>query len=172
MLQDSEVNVQVWDTAGQERFTAGSVGAAYFRNADGALLVYDVSNEKSFEQLEMWRDECMSRQDRGEYFPIVVIGNKTDIRDAMPECERPDQSDVLGWCRQNSYGHIETSAKDGQGVEAAMMAIVALALENQRHYFQLHHKHGSKADSTSSSATVDLSKKYEQQNSGCGTGCG
>lgn len=169
MLQDSEVNVQVWDTAGQERFNTGSVGAAYFRGADGALLVYDVVNEKSFEQLEMWRDECMTRQDRSaDFFPIVVIGNKTDLRDAMREEARPDQSDVITWCRQNSYGHVETSAKDGQGVEAAMVAIVALALENQRNYQAYL---GSLPSEKTGGSRVDLDKKFEQKKSSC-TGCG
>lgn len=173
MLQDSEVFVQVWDTAGQERFCTGSVGASYFRGAHGALLVYDVSNEKSIEQIEMWRDECLSRQDRGEFFPIVVIGNKTDLRDALPENERLDQSSILQWCRENQYGHVETCAKDGHGVEAAMIAIVALALENQKQYIQAHGPSGTNGPSAGSSGngrgkTVELSKKYEKQSSGCG----
>ena len=41
----------------------------------------------------------------------------------MEQSLRVDQSPVIEWCRENSYGHIETSAKDGKGVEAAMMAV-------------------------------------------------
>ncbi len=131
-IHDVEVTLQVWDTAGQERFHHGTLGGSFYRGSHGALLVYDVNNDKSIEQVAQWRDECVSRSDTNAFFPIVVIGNKIDLREATPESERVDQSEILNWCRDSSYGHIETSAKDGYGVEAAMMAITALALESQR----------------------------------------
>ncbi len=134
MIHDVEVSLQIWDTAGQERFHAGSIGAQFYRGSHGALLVYDVNNEKSIEQIAQWRDECLARKEGGDdvFFPIVVVGNKIDIRDSLPEEDRVDQSAIMQWCRENSYGHIETSAKDGYGVEAAMMAVVGLALESLR----------------------------------------
>jgi small GTP-binding protein len=134
IIHDIEVNLQIWDTAGQERFHTGSIGSAFYRGAHGALLVYDVNNEKSIEQVAQWRDECLSRKETGEevFFPIVVVGNKIDLRDVIPQDERVDQSGITQWCRENQYGHIETSAKDGHGVEAAMMAVVGLALESIR----------------------------------------
>lgn len=131
-IHDVEVNLQVWDTAGQERFHQGTLGVSFYRGAHGALLVYDVNNEKSIEQIFQWREECLQRSEATVFFPIVVIGNKIDIRDATVESARIDQGPILNWCRENSYGHIETSAKDGNGVDAAMMAITALALESQR----------------------------------------
>lgn len=160
-IHDFDVSVQVWDTAGQERFCQGSIGAAFFRGAHGALLVYDVNNEKSIEQVEQWRDECMQRKElTTDFFPIVVIANKIDIRDATPESARIDQSAILKWCRDNSYGHIETSAKDGHGVEAAMMAIIGLALESQRN------AKNSGMLPPPTNDRVDLSGKYEPKKSG------
>ena len=64
-----------------------------------------------------------------------MIGNKIDIRDSLEESDRVDQSQVKKWCegywfdiyftiqssKDNTYGHIETSAKDGSSVEAAMI---------------------------------------------------
>lgn len=128
-LNDTEIIVQVWDTAGQEKFHQGTIGTPFYRGADGCLLVYDVTNEKSFEQLELWRDEVFRRIDKSSYFPLVVVGNKIDLR--TPD-SIIDQSSVIEWCRENAYGHIETSAKDDLGVEAAMQAVVALALEQRR----------------------------------------
>lgn len=126
-LHDQDTTLQIWDTAGQERFHQGTIGSAFYRGASGALLVYDVNNERSVEQLAMWRDECINHKAGSSstdvYFPIVVIGNKIDMRDAMDESLRVDQSAVRTWCVDNSYGHIETSAKDGIGIEAAMMAV-------------------------------------------------
>lgn len=48
---------QIWDTAGQERFQ--SLGVAFYRGADCCVLVYDVNNTKTFEDLDNWRDEFL-----------------------------------------------------------------------------------------------------------------
>ena len=77
---DNDVILQIWDTAGQERFQQGLLGSAFYRGSHGALLVYDVSNEKSFEQVAHWRDEAISRVDQDTFFPIVVVGNKIDLK--------------------------------------------------------------------------------------------
>jgi Ras-related protein Rab-7A len=57
-------NTQIWDTAGQERFQ--SLGSAFYRGADCCVLVFDVNNGKSFDDLDNWRDE----------FLIQVGGNR------------------------------------------------------------------------------------------------
>ena len=130
ILDEREVTMQIWDTAGQERFHQGTLGSAFYRGANGALLCYDVNNVKSQEQLCAWRDECLQQKLSGAiHFPVVVIGNKVDLRDAMDPASRADQTPVLDWCKDNGYGHVETSAKDGLGVEAAMNAIAGLAME-------------------------------------------
>ncbi len=49
--------VQIWDTAGQERFQ--SLGVAFYRGADCCVLVYDVNVQKTFENLDTWRDEFL-----------------------------------------------------------------------------------------------------------------
>lgn len=48
---------QIWDTAGQERFQ--SLGVAFYRGADCCVLVYDVNNAKTFDDLDNWRDEFL-----------------------------------------------------------------------------------------------------------------
>ena len=137
-LEDRDVVLQVWDTAGQERFGSASVGASYFRSSDGALLVYDCICEKSVEQLAQWRDEAMARVQPGVPFPVVIIANKADLRKSLPdECAAIIQS-VVTWAIDAGIPHLETSAKDGDGVEAAMMAIAALALEAKRTKQQMH----------------------------------
>jgi Ras-related protein Rab-7A len=160
-VHEVEVSLQIWDTAGQERFQTGSLGSTFYRGSHGALLVYDVNNEKSQEQIEQWRDDCLSRQEGEEFFPIVVIGNKTDLRDAKPQSEWVDQTAILTWCRDNSYGHIETSAKDGHGVDAAMMAITGLALECKR----------TPRRSETVKGKVNLNNAYEKKSKGFCEGC-
>lgn len=161
-IHDVEVSLQVWDTAGQERFHHGTLSNSFYRGSHGALLVYDVNNAKSIEQICQWRDECANRGEAtSSFFPIVVIGNKVDLRDLTDESNRVDQTQILNWCRDNSYGHIETSAKDGLGVDAAMMAITALALESMR----------STPKVVSNNKNIKLNTLYEQKKSGFCDAC-
>ena len=65
------IKLQLWDTAGTERFR--SVSRSYYRGAAGAILVYDVSNSKSFDTLDSWRDEFLVQASPmdPESFPFV-----------------------------------------------------------------------------------------------------
>ena len=51
------LDAQIWDTAGQERFQ--SLGVAFYRGADCCVIVYDVNSNKSFENLDHWKDEFL-----------------------------------------------------------------------------------------------------------------
>mmetsp|Transcript_20345 Transcript_20345/g.18484 ORF Transcript_20345/g.18484 Transcript_20345/m.18484 type:complete len:217 (+) Transcript_20345:30-680(+) len=163
-IDNVDIILQIWDTAGQERFHQGSLGSSFYRGAHGALLVYDVNNEKSFEQVSQWRDEAISKVGPNVYFPMVVIGNKVDIRDSTPLEHQIDQKSIKQWCGDNSYGHLETSAKDGNGVHAAMTCIAALALEAYRNNI----RNGSIKSSTNK---VNINKLYEPREKSSCIGC-
>mmetsp|Transcript_19444 Transcript_19444/g.59896 ORF Transcript_19444/g.59896 Transcript_19444/m.59896 type:complete len:213 (+) Transcript_19444:156-794(+) len=130
-LGDREVRLAIWDTAGQERFHHGTLGGAFYRGADAALLVYDTTDLRTFEQIEMWRRELLQRVDGPpEEFPVVVVGNKVDL--PASSAAENGQNDVARWCRELGIGLCLTSAKDGTGVTVAMEAAAMLALENRR----------------------------------------
>ena len=57
MIDDKLVTLQIWDTAGQERFQ--SLGVAFFRGADACILVYDMTDSKTFESLDKWRSDFL-----------------------------------------------------------------------------------------------------------------
>jgi len=78
VLDDKLVTLQIWDTAGQERFQ--SLGVAFYRGADACILVYDITNPKSFDQLNEWRQEFLVQAGPSDEdsFPFVVLGNKVD----------------------------------------------------------------------------------------------
>merc|ERR1712194_943693 len=59
VIDDKYVTMQIWDTAGQERFQ--SLGVAFYRGADRCVLVHDLTNPKSFDNLEGWRDEFLNQ---------------------------------------------------------------------------------------------------------------
>ena len=71
VIDDRVVTMQIWDTAGQERFQ--SLGVAFYRGADCCVLCFDVTNNKSFDQLDSWRDEFLIQASPmdPENFPFV-----------------------------------------------------------------------------------------------------
>ena len=80
-IDDQYVHLQIWDTAGQERYQ--SLGTAFYRGADACILVYDMTDARSFDALNSWRDEFLiSAAPRDpDSFPFVVVGNKVDVID-------------------------------------------------------------------------------------------
>ena len=78
LIDNTVVTLQIWDTAGQEKFQ--SLGYAFYRGADCCALVYDITNQASFDALSRWRDgfnENAGPQDP-QSFPFVCLGNKLD----------------------------------------------------------------------------------------------
>ena len=71
------MKLQIWDTAGQERFR--SIQASYYKGANGILVVYDITNRKSFENLNSWLIEIEKNGNKNVY--KLLIGNKSDLED-------------------------------------------------------------------------------------------
>ena len=74
-----EVNISLVDTAGEERFR--SITKNYFKESDGILLLYDVTNKETFKNVEVWIDsinESLGNHNNSKYI-IILIGNKTDL---------------------------------------------------------------------------------------------
>ena len=73
------VTLQLWDTAGQERYQ--SLGSAFYRGAEACILVFDITNYESFENLNSWKanflEKCMPKDPAN--FPFFVFGNKKDL---------------------------------------------------------------------------------------------
>ncbi|KAL1210184.1 Ras-related protein RABA5d [Cardamine amara subsp. amara] len=74
-IEGKEVKAQIWDTAGQERFRA--VTSAYYRGAVGALVVYDISRQSTFESVGRWLDELKTHSDTT--VARMLVGNKCDL---------------------------------------------------------------------------------------------
>ena len=73
------VTLQIWDTAGQERYQ--SLGTAFYRGADCCLIVYDITNQNSFENLVQWKSSFIQKGMivDPDSFPFMIVGNKLDI---------------------------------------------------------------------------------------------
>ncbi|XP_065717206.1 ras and EF-hand domain-containing protein [Patagioenas fasciata] len=120
LIVDGEPTVlQLWDTAGQERFR--SIAKSYFRRADGVLLLYDVTCEKSFLNVREWVD--MIEDATHENIPIMMVGNKADLRQAVTEQGQKCVSVNYGEKLAMTYNALfcETSAKDGSNIVEAVL---------------------------------------------------
>ncbi|KAJ8603170.1 hypothetical protein CTAYLR_004614 [Chrysophaeum taylorii] len=112
-VQDQSIQLSIWDTAGQERFHA--LGPIYYRDADGALLVYDITDYSSFNKVTKWVREL--RQIVGAEICITIAGNKIDLEKhrAVPEDE------ALDYARSVNATHVYTSAKQNKGLDHAFL---------------------------------------------------
>lgn len=116
-LDGRKVEFQLWDTAGQERFRAHTV--SYYRGALGILLVYDVTNEKSFANLDRWLADVDKHA--GPSCKCVLVGNKCD------KCS--ERSVAFGtaqqWCESSgrTIKMFDTSAKTGLMVDDTFMTL-------------------------------------------------
>jgi len=110
------IKSQIWDTAGQERYRA--ITSAYYRGAVGALLVYDISNHQTFENVERWLKELRDHAD--EDIVVMLVGNKSDLR----HLRTVSTEEALAFAEEHDLAFIETSALDAGGVDTAFMNIL------------------------------------------------
>lgn len=110
---DHKVTLSVWDTAGQERFHA--LGPIYYRNADGALLVYDITDADTFHKVKSWVKEL--RKVVGPDIFICIAGNKCDL----VKHRQVEEKEAVEYAQSVGANHILTSAKLNKGVEEAFM---------------------------------------------------
>jgi small GTP-binding protein len=110
--------LEIWDTAGQERFS--TITASYYRNAQGALLVYDIGRMESFLSVKKWFERA--RLLGGEFIEAVLVGNKSDISMSARQVSC-DQGRTLA--SDLGIPFVETSAKEGNGVDQAFVSMAA-----------------------------------------------
>ena len=118
IINNEKVLVRIFDTAGQERFK--SITANYLRNAEGVILVYDLTSTESFESLKFWIESIKNNLGNDEPIPIIIIGNKIDLEGAR----EINKSVAEKFAKDNNYKYFETSAKTGEGVDDAFREIV------------------------------------------------
>ncbi|KAG6576185.1 ras-related protein rab-21-like [Phytophthora cinnamomi] len=109
LVDNRRVALSLWDTAGQERFHA--LGPIYYRDADGALLVYDITDAESFRKVRTWVREL--RRIVGDDISICIAGNKSDLHRAR----KVPEDDARRYAESVGAAHFDTSAKLNRGLE-------------------------------------------------------
>ncbi len=118
---ENQITLSIWDIAGQERFKF--IRQAFYKEASGALVVFDLTRYTTFSpNILKWIKDLWSFTGR---IPIVLIGNKVDLEIMRTIREK----DAKSFADQVPCPYIETSAKEGQGVEEAFNELAKLAFE-------------------------------------------
>ncbi|XP_056131898.1 ras-related protein Rab-21 [Lampris incognitus] len=108
-ITGKRVNLAIWDTAGQERFHA--LGPIYYRDSNGAILVYDITDEDSFQKVKNWVKEL--RKMLGNEICLCIVGNKIDLdKDRHVSVEEAES-----YAESVGAKHYHTSAKLNKGIE-------------------------------------------------------
>lgn len=111
-LKDIKINnktakLQIWDTAGQERFK--TVSSTYYRGSHGIIIVFDLTNKESFNNIKYWINEINKYTINQQ--PIILVGNKSDLKRCVP-IEK-----INSLSNKYDLPYIETSAKYGDNID-------------------------------------------------------
>ena len=118
IINNKTVRIKMWDTAGQERYKSLTKG--FFRNAQGIMVVYDVTNSETFENLKYWINSIKTHMDSEiDKIAIIIIGNKIDAEEREIKYEEAEL-----FCKDHNYPYFETSAKTGKNINETINFLV------------------------------------------------
>ena len=142
------VTLCIWDTAGEERYR--SFTGLYSKGAVACAIVFDLTNEQTFDSIEEWVE--IFRENSDEDAKIFIVGNKNDLEDSR----EVNANKCYKWCTEHNYSYYEVSAKTGENVEFLFSEIAeALSVVEDT-------KEVSKVNKQ-----VDLNSKKDNQSSCC-----
>lgn len=145
--KDKNILLKIFDTAGEEKFR--SISKNYFANADGILLLYDISNLDSFKSIKEWIENVKENVNLSD-IGLIIVGNKCDL----PEEEKVVNNLMVKDLEKNlNVKIIETSAKSNINVTESFMLIVDKILD-----LKFSGKNGERIDS------VVLKKEIKKNN--------
>jgi len=146
------IRLQIWDTAGQERFH--SITKNIYRNANGVLFVYDITNQESFNNIKNWIKDL---QNVGNDIKGVIIGNKLDLEQKR-DVSKEDLEEIG---KKNQMPFLETSAKQNINVNEGFDLLVNELLKgkNENQIVEMFSRKTRSDLSISSKSTAKKQKK-------------
>ena len=111
------IRINFYDTAGQENYK--SITFNLIKSADGILILYDITDQKSFEAVSGWVESI--KEQKGNDFPIVILGNKCDLE--KERIVKKEEGEKFG------YPFFETSNQNGTNIEESVLALIMKIIE-------------------------------------------
>ena len=121
---NNSLKLQIWDTAGQERYR--TITNAYYRGADGIVVVFDLTNKESFNSVFNWMEEV--KKCAPEDTVIVVFANKWDLVDERQVSEQ----DIKNFEEKTGIHVVETSAKNSDNVDKGFVFLTTKLIEKNK----------------------------------------
>jgi len=109
------IKLQIWDTAGEERYRA--ITSAYYKGSKGCFIVYDITSEISFENVEKWYEEI--RKSAEKEISVILVGNKCDLENERKVSIEMGQNKA----KNLNCPFFETSALNNTNIEAVFQNI-------------------------------------------------
>ena len=128
------IRFQIWDLAGQVRFE--TLRKSFYIGAQSALILYDVTNRQSYNNVKNWLNEFWTHNGKGK-MPVVLIGNKIDLRgNGVDDISKDEGINLAKNIQEDNktnftIPYVETSAKTGENIDLAFKTITD-------HYLKLY----------------------------------
>ena len=113
---DPNFEITLWDTAGMEKYR--SINQIYYRDALGAILVFDLGSQESFDELDMWKSDFLGGDPQSNAV-LILAGNKCDLENQVISEET-----ARAWAEDNGVLYFPVSALTGEGVSELIDALV------------------------------------------------
>lgn len=161
-IDGKRVTLSIWDTAGQERFHA--LGPIYYRDSNGAVLVYDITDEDSFQKAKNWVKEL--RKMLGNDICLCIVGNKIDLQKdrKVPAEEAEEYAASVG------AKHFHTSAKLNKGIEDLFLDLSQRMIETAQESDQQKASNLGRISSQRKNIIVMDDETQQTRSSCCGSG--
>lgn len=159
-IEDVNIKLQFWDTAGQEKHKA--IANSYYKQANGAILCYDLTDKNSFKKLTFWLEEI--RNSAPKDMKIILLGNKSDL---IEEREISEE-EGLTFAKENGFFFMEVSAKENPDgvVNTAFRELMKEILNDMEGEREEANKRET-AMRTDTLTQIEVNKKMPEKKGGC-----
>ena len=155
IIDNKKIRIELWDPAGQEKFH--SLTAGFFRNAEGIIVMFDVTNPISFENIRNWVESIKAHMSSEiGIIPVIIVGNKIDLIEREIKTEEADE-----YCRELGYKYFETSARTGENVNQTIKYLVKEVLKIKLNNNQIIQ------NNTGQNGNVIITKRKNEGNCPC-----
>ena len=151
LKNSKEIKLIVWDTAGQERFRSAAFKT--IKSVQGIALVFDVTNRKTFDNVNLWLEEIKEHFDNP---CLVLLGNKVDIEKEKWEVTKEE---IEQFAKKKNMAYFETSAKTSKGINESFVHLANIAYDK----IEKHKKEEPEEDNDDNNIVIKPEKKKKKE---------